>query len=169
MLHRSFQPRWIVSIKSYIPATVMLCSVPYLLAVLYLRGWFSHQWLDADKAMAKVNISMVMPFYYHYFSPETVALVSLVSNALLYGMIGLGGYLVCSSSEKLLCGRMMAAVCAACLAFLMESGRLFLDGKFPDFTNVIIAWLSAWLVYGLIEKILRWPWFSCSNSPEGRF
>lgn len=126
--------------------------VLYSIALMALNGWFSSAWRAPDEAAARFlrgEVSFV-PFFYHYYTSEAVALQSLLSTALLYVPIGL------------LCwGRRLparvAAWCAAIMAIVMEAGKLFPEGTRPDPTNVGIAALASALVVLLVQRATTPP------------
>ena len=68
---------------------IIIASVPYILLLAPLNGWiFSAQSLTDSVTENFANINW-LPFYYHYYSTETVALTSLLSIFAMYFPIGL--------------------------------------------------------------------------------
>lgn len=112
-------------------------GIIYLLIVLQANGWFSHRWNGADIAISKLEDLHFLPFYYHYFTSESKAVVSLMAVCLTYFPIGL---LTCSNKGNPAQAFVFAAL-AACVA---ETGKLFLHGLHPDPTNIMLAALASW-------------------------
>ncbi|MGX2040169.1 VanZ family protein [Methylocaldum sp. MU1018] len=135
---------WIV--KTVLPFAVL----PYILSLTALGGWFSTAWLPLDEAVARLADIRIMPFYYHYFTSEQAALVSLLAQAGMYAPIGLAGWAVCIQKPgKGNSGALQAAFVAAALALPVELGKLLVPPKHPDFTNLLIAATGAALAYSL--------------------
>ncbi|MDP2809096.1 MAG: VanZ family protein [Rhodocyclaceae bacterium] len=119
----------------------------YLPALAAVNGWFDHAWQGLNAARLALTETRFLPFYYHYFTTEQAALVSLVSVALMYAPIGVLAWLRCWSPA--------AAAWAAMLAALgIESGKLFLSGTHADPTNVLIAATAAWGIYLLLARFV---------------
>ncbi|HYE37870.1 VanZ family protein [Methylocaldum sp.] len=129
---------WIV--RSVTP----LAALPYILSLTALSGWFSASWLSLDDAVARLADVRIMPFYYHYFTTEQAALVSLLAQAGMYAPIGLAWWSVrVLKHGQRNSGVLQAAFCAAALALPIEFGKLLVPPKHPDFTNLLIAAGSA--------------------------
>ena len=116
----------------------------YLLTLLEVNGWLSKQWMGFDYASeqwARVNF---MPFYYHYFTTEAIALFSLAAVFLSYLPLGLlcWAYRINSTA---------ATVLAIALATLIETGKLFLKGIHPDPTNALIAGAAIWMTLATLR------------------
>jgi VanZ family protein len=110
--------------------TVLL--LPYLLALLEVNGWLSNRWMGFDYAQVqwvKVNF---MPFYYHYFTTEAIALFSLAAVFLTYLPVGV----LCWAARI---NPIMATLLGMMAATLIETGKLFIKGMHPDPTNALIA------------------------------
>ncbi len=72
----------------------VVCAVPvYLVLCLKLNGWGVSGWVDTGSAMQRFDYHMLIPFYYHYFTTETRAMVSLMMHFGLYLPIGAGGWI----------------------------------------------------------------------------
>lgn len=110
-------------------------GVIYLLALLHVNGWFSHRWNGTDFAISRLSDLHFLPFYYHYFTTEANALVSLVVVCLTYLPIGL---LVWSNQGT----SSQAFFYAFFAASLVETGKLFLQGMHPDPTNIMLGALT---------------------------
>ncbi len=141
------------SINFKIP--ILLFSFPYLLILTYLSGWsFSSAAIHQNIAESFKVINW-LPFYYHYYTTEALALTSLLSIFALYSPIGLAVWLwndkTRQGSSKLIAGLLAISLC-----FIIETGKLFFIGQHPDPTNLIISFSAAFIVYSFIEQIAHW-------------
>ena len=118
--------------------------LPYLLALLEINGWLSTRWQGFDYAAEQWGKVNFMPFYYHYFTTEAVALFSLSAVFLSYLPMGVLGW-----AYRVNTG--VAVLCALLLATLIETGKLFLKGMHPDPTNVLIAGAAVWLTLSVLR------------------
>lgn len=123
-------------------------GIVYLLILLQTNGWFSHRWQGIDVAISGWDELHFLPFYYHYFTTEAQALLSSVSVCLSYAPIGI---LIWSFKGK----PVQAFYCALLAAFIIESGKLFLQDMHPDPTNLLLGGLASWAMIHLIEKLTR--------------
>jgi VanZ family protein len=120
----------------------------YLLVLLGVNGWFSHAWGGLTDAAATLADVRWQPFYYHYYTSEAQALLSLTSVAFSYGLIGVWVWARRSPA-------LAAALGAALRCAVVEGGKLFLAGLKPDPTNLGIAALAAAVVTGLADRWAR--------------
>ena len=112
-----------------------------LLAVV--TGWFVRPWQGLDYAQAQWQALRLMPFYYHYYTTEALALFSLGSVVVMYLPVAVLGWSLRWSTAT-------AAIVAGLIGLVMESSKLFLGGTHPDPTNALIALASvAALWHGL--------------------
>ena len=149
-------------LKSHAAVHKKLCSslliftvLPYIFLVFKMNGFFDSQWLAVSSAAGNFEGVMLLPFYYHYYTTETTAVLSLLLNMVMYLPIGCGlwAWRWCRSERtgNAYSGMTMAAP----LALAVEVGKLFLVGRHPDFTNVLIASASAWVGFVLMEYLAR--------------
>lgn len=118
----------------------------YLAPLSFAAGWWSHPWLGWDHAMRSWDEVRFLPFYYHYFTTEAAALVSLGSVVVIYAPLA-------AFAWARLAGAGGAAVLAAMLAMVVESGKLFIADIHPDPTNIFLAGASVWF---WIKGITLW-------------
>lgn len=118
----------------------------YLLALLAVNDWFSREWLGPAHALDVFDRLRFLPFYYHYYTTEQVALLSLIAVFAMYSPAGL----LCWLSGFRASG---AAVVATLLCLLVEGSKLFLRGLHPDPTNVMLAALAGWFGWVLCERV----------------
>ncbi len=140
-LHRRVRLQWLLALQPIVVPAVLLASVPYLLALMWLNGWFSSGWVGIDQGRENLLEVHWLPFYYHYFTTETVALVSALVNAVTYIPVGIGCWLwwFARVSPAANGSSAMPAGIAAALAGVMEAGKLFVPGKHPDPTNAFFT------------------------------
>ncbi len=119
--------------------------LPYLLLLFGVNGWLGHPWGGPEEAIDTLARLRWQPFYYHYFTSEAVALMSLTSVAFSYAPVGLWAWARRTSPFT-------AALVALVLCTVIEAGKLFLEGLRPDPTNLGIAALTAALVAWAIER-----------------
>jgi len=133
-------------------------GILYLLALAAVNGWFEHRWLSLDFAMNAFNGIHFLPFYYHYYTTEQAALLSLITVCLMYAPIGI---LVWASWNP----PGLAMLMAALIAGSMETSKLFLVSLHPDPTNLLIAGFSAWATAKLARRLASAPAMS-AGSPK---
>ena len=114
-----------------------------LLAVV--TGWFVRPWQGLDHAQAQWQALRLMPFYYHYYTTEAVALFSLGSVVVMYLPVAVLGWSLRWSTAT-------AAIVAGMICLVMEGSKLFLGGTHPDPTNALIALASV----AVLLQILAW-------------
>lgn len=127
-------------------------SVPYLIGLLVANDWFRADWVTSAEAAEDLSQVHFLPFYYHYYTTETVAMASLLFNAFLYSPIGFAFAFIQKAARKR--SYVLTAIVAASLAFLIEGARLFQSGEHADPTNIIIALGSAMLAQLIAAQVL---------------
>lgn len=118
----------------------------YLLALATVNGWFEQRWTDMEHAARTFAELRFLPFYYHYYTTEQAALLSLTAVGLMYAPIGLLTWATWSPPA-------LALLLASLAAGVMEASKLFLDGLRPDPTNVLLAGLAAWATAHLARRL----------------
>ncbi len=137
----------------------LLAAIPlYLVVLIWANAWFSAHWLGVGPAHAKLDGVHWLPFYYHYFSTETHALRSLLAVAAMYLPVGFGYWMWTLRATPAAAhgSALIPALIAASLAAMMEMGKLFLPGKHPDPTDVLIAMAAATGAYLVATMVYRW-------------
>lgn len=124
----------------------LLLSASYLGVLFLANGWFSYRWRGTEFAASQLTELKFLPFYYHYYTTEARALLSLASVVLMYLPIGIMTWANRGSPTGSL-GK------AAFLALIVESGKLFLQGTHPDPTNIILAGATAWLTVVVTTRL----------------
>lgn len=121
-------------------------AAAYLTLLLQLNGWFTAHWHGLDDAIAQLAQVKFMPFYYHYFTTEALALFSLGVVAMSYTPVSLLAWAHRRSVA-------FAAVVASVIAMGIESGKLFIDGLHPDPTNILLAGAASWLTMRFLQLL----------------
>jgi hypothetical protein len=123
-----------------------------------LEGWFTSRWLPAAAALERLPSLHFLPFYYHYYTAEAVALVSLLRNAALYVPAGLAywGWRVGKPFGEARGNAAVAGLLGGMVAFSVEAAKLFLSNQRPDPTNVLIGCASSAIAYVVALWLTRW-------------
>ena len=130
---------------------------PYLLLLANLNGWTNLNLKLTNNIAEQLNTINWLPFYYHYYTTEAVALNSLLSIFLMYLPVGLGLWLWADSHHNhKIYSDIKAGGYAVILCFIMESSKLFLASKHPDPTNLLISFFAAFIIYKLSKLIYQW-------------
>jgi len=125
-------------------------GILYLIALAAVNGWFEHRWIGIGSAMNAFNDIHFLPFYYHYYTTEQAALLSLVSVCLMYAPIGILTWATWNPSG-------LAVLMAMLIAGSMETSKLFLESLHPDPTNLLIAGFAAWATAKLAKRLASAP------------
>ncbi|MBN2702320.1 MAG: VanZ family protein [Methylothermaceae bacterium] len=143
--------RWGVDTMAHLlRRTIPLLALPYIPTLVAINGWFTSSWLSLSQGLAKIADLRFIPFYYHYFTSEPTAMASLLANAAMYAPIGVALWAWRRSSRLPdRGGTKPAALAAAGLALPLEMGKLWLEGRHPDLSNLLIAAASATISYSL--------------------
>lgn len=118
----------------------------YGLALVAVNGVFDHAWQGGAAATASLAETRFLPFYYHYYTTEQAALLSLTSVALMYAPLGGLAWLRRWPGA-------VAALLAGVLALAMEGAKLFLVGLHADPTNLLVAAVAAWATARLAARL----------------
>jgi VanZ family protein len=136
---------------------VLIAALPYLAVIFIINGGLQGSWLDIASASTKLAETRFIPFYYFYFTTETIALVSLISNIGTYIPVGIAYWLWnCAKSPAKTVSWILIGASAAGLAFFVETQKLFLTEKHADPTDILIAFYAAAGSYVLINKTIYW-------------
>jgi VanZ family protein len=145
--------RW----RKWLKPCVLMATLPYLVLVFVINGGLGGGWLPVELAMTKLADTHFLPFFYFYYTTETIALSSFISNAGIYMPIGFGWYLwYCADGDNKTIPWVWVGLCAVALAVIVETEKLFLADKHPDPTDIVIAFVAAAASYVLMAKALHW-------------
>lgn len=142
---------------SWLRPGLLLLAFPYTAGLAWLNRWFSGSWTGLDEAVAKLSSVRLVPFYYHYYTAEAVALVSALFQFALYAPIGVGVWLWHREPARRVRGVGYPLGLAAIASSAIELGKLFVVGQRPDPTNLIIAAFAAAGSYGLLTWLFTKP------------
>ena len=132
---------------------LLLGVVPYAVGLAWLNHWFVASWANADVARARLADIRFIPFYYHYYTSEAVALVSLLYQFGLYAPLGAGVWLWRQGAGRRAGGSGLSTLLGALSALVVETGKLFVPGQHPDPTNVLIAASAAGLCHAVLSRL----------------
>jgi VanZ family protein len=122
-----------------------------LVALPASQGLWRGPWTDPGRAVDRLLHEVrFLPFYYHYFTTELHALVSLLAVLALYCPFGLLAWAWHVSVGA-------TPVMVMLLAALVESAKLLSLGSHPDPTNVWLAGASVWLTQSALARASRRP------------
>ncbi|MEJ7668060.1 MAG: VanZ family protein [Casimicrobiaceae bacterium] len=144
--------RWV----PYARPTILLAFPLYIFALMVLNGWFSGERLSIEAGVARMSELNFLPFYYHYYTSETEAMASLLNHAAMYFPLGLAGWGWQLASPRQRNGAWVVGLAATTIAIVMETGKLFVNGKRPDPTDIFIAAVASAAAYGLARLATRW-------------
>ncbi|TAK65173.1 VanZ family protein [Methylobacter sp.] len=139
---------------------VWFAVLPYLFLVLSINGWFTENWLSPEQALEKLAKTRFLPLYYFYFTTETAALVSLLSNLGSYLPVGLLCWASFSSANHKPKHHpphwFSVGLLAAVFALIVETGKLFLANKHADPSDIWLAFIIAAGGYALLNRLPSW-------------
>lgn len=128
---------------------VIAGTLPWLLVLAYLAGWGRGP-VSAGGWWERAASLHYLPFYYHYYVGEARALTSVLQCVASYAWVGIAVGLYWPRPRP-----MLAAGLAALAAVVVEGSQLFLDGRRPDPTNVLIGAAAAWAAHAVLQR-LHW-------------
>lgn len=138
----------VAGVRGLLRRVVLPLWLIYLPLLAGVNGVFKHAWQGPAAAAAAWGEVRLLPFYYHYYTSEAVALSSLGSVALMYLPAAVLGWAGGWPTRATLAG-------VALLAAVFEAGKLFLAGLHPDPTNVLIAVAAAAAALKLVALLDR--------------
>lgn len=132
-----------------------LLALPYLVGLALVSGWYAAPAVGLEAALPRIGEIRWLPFYYHYFTSEAVAMASTLAHLALYAPLGIyawsrGAARVDVPGPR--AGVRLTLLSALAVAFCIEGGKLFFPPKHPDPTNLWIAMVGALLAFA----VARW-------------
>ena len=143
------------SYKQEIRAIVFLGMFPFVIFVLGLRGVGltpEGSFEEIRNHLAQISF---MPFYYHYFTTEVYALLSLMAQFLLVLPVGI--LLVLDDwlkRKELHRAWWVLAFWGAGFSLFFEAGGLYWSNLRPDPTNLLIGGVGVIIIYKTVALIL---------------
>jgi VanZ family protein len=129
---------------------VLAGLIPWLAVVAYVAGWFGGRWLGLEAGLARIAGVEWMPFFYQYYSTEQALIRSTLIHLVLYAPMGVAVWLWGRRTNT--ASGLAAALLAAMVAVVAESGKLFIPGRHPDYTDVLLAMAAA----SAAATLMRW-------------
>ena len=143
--------------RHWVHVGLVLAVLPYAGSLAWLNRWFVAPWTDAGAALARLGEIRFIPFYYHYYTSEAVALVSLVFQFGLYAPLGAGVWLWNQGAWRKGSGPWLSFLLGGFAASIVETGKLFIPGLHADPTNALIASAAAGCSHVLLAILFRSP------------
>lgn len=141
--------RWVRRLA--LPA--MLLYLPLLFA---LNGWLHPDLAPLSQLGSRLAQVQWLPFWYHYYTTEPVALASLLANFAFYAPLGVLAWARQLTVPRLRRrGAVEPALWAVSLATAVEGSKLLLVSRHPDPTNLLIGAAGAAFVYLLAQWLTR--------------
>ena len=137
--------------RPWVRAGLVAAVVPYAFGLAWLNQWFDAPWVNADAAITRLAEVRFIPFYYHYYTSEAVALVSLLFQFGLYTAVGVGVWLWRQQAWQKPQGAGVPALLAVVAAAVIETGKLFVPSQHPDPSNLLIAATAAGGCYAILS------------------
>ncbi|MHB1247393.1 MAG: VanZ family protein [Sulfuriferula sp.] len=148
---RLFAHAFSAQIRLQIRWLAVLALPFYLVAVVMLQNDHLSGWLDWQAGLGRLPEVHFLPFYYHYYTSEALALSSLLMVLAAYSPLGVLAYLWQLGRVRRM-GAVVPALLAALIAAAVEFSKLFQPTQHPDPTNVMLAALAAAAGY----RVLVW-------------
>lgn len=127
-------------------ATSVTLMALLALLVLYNGAWRG-PWISADSALLRLGGEVrFVPFYYHYYTTEMHAVISLVAVSLSYAPLGVLGWAWHARAG-------VVAAMALLLSAAMELSKLFAGPTHPDPTNLWIAAAASWMAQMMLRRL----------------
>jgi VanZ family protein len=133
--------------------TLPLLIPLYVLAVLGINGLLQLNWRSRQEAMALfADTRALLPFWNWYIVSKARAVQSLVVHAIMFLPVGI---MFSVRKEKQTSDAWIAAFAAFGFELLVEAGKCFTPGEFPDFYEAIPAALAAGLTVKAMPSLWR--------------
>ena len=153
---QGWNPAAMAALRSNLRPTILIAAAGYTLVVAAIMS--EGTWQVAG-ALARLGETNFLPLYYHYYTTEQAAFVSLLANCALYAPIGFGLW---SWRQRIGpraydhgAGPGTSAALAAIVAVVIETSRLFKPAAHPDPTNILIAALAAAFAFAAAQWLAR--------------
>ena len=138
----------VVKLREWVRQGNVVILLAYVPVLLVANGWGRTSWQGLNDARIAWADLRWLPFYYHYFTTEALALFSLGSVALMYLPLAALAWSRAWSATH-------AALAVGAVCTLVEASKLFLAGQHPDPTNVLIVVVVTLLTLQFANQALR--------------
>ena len=166
--YRSFSVHWLTRYRGQMRAGVLLALPLYFLLLLAISGFFGTSLDGSGIAIAKIHQIHFEPFYYHYYSSNTQALYSLLLHVGAYAPIGVAVWIF-AGGRRGATALWLSGAAAILAASATEVLKLFLHGKHPDPSDILIAAAAALSACAVAMRLSRSPAVPPgSESPSSR-
>jgi VanZ family protein len=157
MLYRALGALTTRTLQPYLRPGILILLPCYLVFLGVLSGWHGGTRLAMDEALGRIPQLHFLPFYYHYYTSEGVALVSALLNVSLYLPVGLAywAWLTGDRGKRRAGSFNQAGLLGGILGFAVEVSKLFLAAQRPDPTNILLAFCAAALAYAVATLVMR--------------
>jgi VanZ family protein len=147
--------RWLDSFDLTCAGRPTACAllVPYLFLVLYAAGWSRAERLRLSDAVERIDQIVWLPFYYTYYNAYQATMLSALVHFVLYAPVGAICWLWDRSGDRV--PVWFAASSATLLCFAVETSKLFLSNRTPDYSDVLIACVAATLALTTLRLFSR--------------
>lgn len=150
------------SVRSGVRQITLPIGFVLLPLLLLVNGAWRGPWLAPEQAIRRLLSDIkFLPFYYHYYTTEAQAVVSLVAVSLSYAPLGILGWAWLARPSAM-------AMLATILSAGMELSKLFSQNTHPDPTNLWIAAASTWLTQSVLQKAFSQPLQRLYGKTTGR-
>lgn len=124
---------------------VPIVSVGYVFLLAAVAWGGKKPILTLEQGLNRLNEISFMPFYYHYYTSESVAMTSLLAVAIMFLPVGVQYWIwrVTRLREFVARGTINAIFLGGIISAGIEFGKLFFGSARPDPTNVFIGALAA--------------------------
>jgi hypothetical protein len=145
-------------LKPHARPIIIIMALPYLGVLAILIGWLHNQPMSMAEGLNRLNTIHFLPFYYHYYSTEQAALISLMQTTAVYAPIGLGywGWILGMRHGIYAGSAIIAGILGGFVSFAVEASKLFLSGEHPDPTNILIAIVASAVTYRIAVWLTKW-------------
>ena len=130
------------------PAAIALLLIN-IAAVAYVAGWSRSANLGVAAGVARLDDIVWLPFFYQYYAPYQSTMYSAIVHAALYAPVGVVCWLGARRRDRV--RLWLATMLAVLLAFVAETSKVFLADRLPDYTDVLIAAVSATVALAVLR------------------
>lgn len=158
MLYVKTDAAVLARLQPHLRAGVVVAIPLYALGLALLTGWFTGEWIGVESGLERIEGLHFLPFYYHYYTSESVAVASALRNMALYLPVGLGccAWAAHKPGGIYTVNSLAAGTLGGLAAVIVESSKLFLAAQRPDPTNVLLGAVASALACAVAVRLTRW-------------